>query len=282
MTGTDSKDIQSLIGRLNATFALKTLGSVSYFLGFEAHRTDSGLFLTQTKYIGDLLKKTNMIDCKPCDTPLSAGTKLTLAAGEPFSEPTLYRSVIGALQYLSHTRPDISFVVNKLSQFLVAPTQVHWLACKRVLRYLTGTITKGLWFKQGATSLNIEAYTDADWASCLDDRRSTSGNCLFLGGNLISWSSKKQHVVARSSTEAEYRSLSQVVTDVIWLKSLLTELGFPTSSPAVVWCDNMGANALALNPVYHSRTKHVEIDVHFIREKVASKEIEPRYVPTEF
>ncbi|KAL5791019.1 hypothetical protein ACOSQ2_005907 [Xanthoceras sorbifolium] len=234
MTGTDSKDIQSLIGRLNATFALKTLGSVSYFLGFEAYRTDSELFLTQTKYISDLLKKTNMIDCKSCDTPLSAGTKLTLAAGEPFSKPTLYRSVIGALQYLSHTRPDISFVVNKLSQFLVAPTQVHWLACKRVLLYLKGTITKGFWFKQGAASLNIKTYTDADWASCLDDRRSTSGNCLFLGGNLISWSSKKQHVVARSSTEAEYRSLSQVVTDVIWLKSLLTELGFPTSSPAVV------------------------------------------------
>ncbi|KAL5838605.1 hypothetical protein ACOSQ3_015774 [Xanthoceras sorbifolium] len=282
LTGTDSYQIQQLISKLNATFALKNLGSVSYFLGFETHRDVSGLFLTQTKYICDLLQKTNMLDCKPYDTPLSARTKLTLTAGAAFSDPTMYRSVIGALQYLSHTRPDISFVVNKLSQYLVSPTQVHWLACKRVLRYLKGSITRGLWFKKCAAALNIEAYTDADWESCFDDRRSTSGNCLFLGGNLICWSSKKQHVVARSSTEAEYRSMSQVITDIIWLKSLLAELGFSSPSPAVVWCNNMGANALALNPVYHSRTKHVEIDVHFIRENVASKEIEPRYVPTEF
>ncbi|KAL5827944.1 hypothetical protein ACOSQ3_019789 [Xanthoceras sorbifolium] len=280
LTGTYSKDIQHLIGRMNATFALKNLGSMSYFLDFEAHRDASRLFLTQTNYISDLLKKTNMIDCKPCDPPLSAGTKLMLATGELFSEPTLYQSVIGALQYLSHTRPDISFVVNKLSQFLVAPTQVHWLACKRVLRYLKGTITIGLSKVQLLSILKHTPTPILQVVLMIDGLQVVI--VFFFSGNLICWSSKKQHVVARSSTEAKYRSMSQVVTDVIWLKSLLAELGFLIFSPAIVWCDNMGVNALALNPVYHSRTKHVEIDVHFIREKITSKEIEPRYVPTDF
>ncbi|KAL5819398.1 hypothetical protein ACOSQ4_023240 [Xanthoceras sorbifolium] len=193
------------------------LGQVSYFLGFEAFRNSSGIYLTQTKYVHDLLLKTNMLNSKPCSTPICSNVKLSAASGAIFGEPSLYRSVIGALQYLTYTRPDISFAVNKLSQYLASLTTVHWQACKRILRYLKGSSDLGLLF-QSASSLGLEIYTDADWASCVDDRRSTSGCCVFLGPNLITWYSRKQNVVSKSSTEAEYRALSQAATEVLWLQ----------------------------------------------------------------
>lgn len=183
-----------------------------------------------------------------------ASSKLRLEGSPLFSNPSLYRSTIGALQYLTMTRPDISFSVNKLSQFLQNPTVEHWGACKRVLRYLKGTIGLGLHFKP-STHLKIEAYSDADWASSVDDRKSTTGYCVFLGGNLVNWCSKKQSSVARSSTESEYRSLASTATEVAWLQSLLKELGICVDDTAVIWCDNMGAQYLASNPVFHARTK---------------------------
>ena len=129
--------------------------------------------------------------------------------------------------------------------------------------------------------LSLEAFVDADWASCVDDRRSTSGNCLLLGGNLVSWSSRKQRVVARSSTEAEYRSMAQVTTDVLWLRSLLIEMRILDLQGSIIWCDNTGANSLSQNPLFHQRTKHIDIETHFICEKVASGEVDTRYIPTE-
>ncbi|KAL5808251.1 hypothetical protein ACOSQ3_028942 [Xanthoceras sorbifolium] len=172
---------------LNLKFALKTLGSIDYFLIFEAFRNAQGIYLTQTKYILNLLTKNNLLNSKPRDTPIYSSVKLSLDSGRPFTDPTLYRSTsctIGALQYLTYTRPDIDFAVNKLSQFLAAPTDIHWKACKRILRYLKRSAGLGLLFRP-APQLFVEAFTDADWASYPDDRRSTSGCCVFLGPNLI-------------------------------------------------------------------------------------------------
>ena len=169
ITGGDSSTITSLNHDLNLTFALKDLGPVRYFLGFEVSRTPSGLHLSQTKYASDLLSRTNLADAKPSPTLMCLGHKLYLSDSLLFYHPFLYHSTVGALQYLTHTRLDIAYTVNKLSQFLQAPTLAHWAACKRLLRYIKGTIHYGLSFHP-AKVFSLEGYSDADWATSIDDR----------------------------------------------------------------------------------------------------------------
>jgi histone deacetylase 1/2 len=208
--------------------------------------------------------------------------KLSREAGHPLGpdDAFSYRSLVGGLQYLTLTRPDLSFVVNKVCQFLSQPTTVHYEAVKRILRYVKGTLSTGLQF-QPTTSTMLDVYTDADWAGCPDDRRSTGGFAVFLGGNLVSWSSRKQPTVSRSSTEAEYKALANGTAEVVWIQSVLTELGVRQSRPPVLWCDNPGATYLSANPIFHARTKHIEIDFHFVREKVASGSLTVRFITSE-
>ncbi|KAH9744520.1 retrovirus-related pol polyprotein from transposon RE1 [Citrus sinensis] len=279
VTGSSTCLIQQVISNLQSTFALKDLGELNYFLGIQVVKNSSGLHLSQSKYIVDLLHKVNLQDCTPCSTPMAAGTSLTKSDSELFANATLYRSTIGALQSATLTRPEIAFSVNKLSQFLAAPTVNHWQACKRILRYLKGTLHLGLQFySHGVQSL--DCFSDADWASDKDDRRSIAGYCVFLGSNLVSWCSKKQAVVSRSSTESEYRALALAASEVLWMKSLLTELGVSLISTPVIWCDNQSAAALTSNPKFHARTKHIELDVHFLREKVANQSLQVSYIPS--
>jgi histone deacetylase 1/2 len=194
-------------------------------------------------------------------------------------DSTNYRSVVGALQYLTLTRPDICFSVNKVCQFLHAPTSVHWTAVKRILRYLQGTITHGLRISK-SDSMLVSAFSYADWAGCPDDRKSTGGFAVFVGSNLVSWTARKQPTVSRSSTEAEYKALANATAEVIWVHNLLTELGISHPKSASLWCDNLGATYLSANPIFHARTKHIEIDYHFVRERVAQKLLHIRFIPT--
>ncbi|RVW43373.1 Retrovirus-related Pol polyprotein from transposon RE1 [Vitis vinifera] len=279
VTGSDTAAITSLIAQLNSEFSLKDLGEVHYFLGIQVSHTNNGLHLSQTKYIRDLLQKTKMVHCKPARTPLPTGLKLRAGDGDPVEDLHGYRSTVGALQYVTITRPELSFSVNKVCQFMQNPTEEHWKAVKRILRYLQGTLQHGLHLKK-SSNLDLIGFCDADWASDLDDRRSTSGHCVFLGPNLISWQSKKQHTVSRSSTEAEYRSLAGLVAEITWLRSLLSELQLPLAKPPLVWCDNLSTVLLSANPVLHARTKHIELDLYFVREKVIRKEVEVRHVPS--
>jgi hypothetical protein len=218
-----------------------------------------------------------MVGAKPCKTPMQPGLILSKTYGTSLSNPFLYRTIVGALQYATITRPDLAFSVNKASQFISTPIDVHWQAVKRILRYVKGTLHHGLLLRH-SPQLCLNAYCDADWAGDPDDRRSTTGYVVYLGLNIVSWSSKKHVTVSRSSTEAEYRSLAMTTSELLWLQSLLTELGQLSTTMPVLWCDNLGATFLAANPVFHARTKHIELDFHFVREKLADKKLDVRFL----
>ncbi|CAN1822050.1 Retrovirus-related Pol polyprotein from transposon RE2, partial [Linum perenne] len=213
-----------------------------------------GMHLSQPKYIMELLAKAKLSDAKPVATPLY---KPVDDDDKLFEDPQLYRQLLGGLQYLHMTRPDISYATNRLAQSMHSPTMTNWMQLKRVLRYLK----------------------DADWAGDNKDRRSTSAYVAYLGSNIISWSSRKQRTVSRSSTEAEYRALATAASEVLWLTSLLKEVGCPLSTAPTIWCDNVGATYLTKNPVFHSRSKHL-IDFHFVRERVAAKQLHIAYIST--
>ena len=279
VTGPNPQACKDTISQLSNLFPIKDLGPLHYFLGIEVKRSSSGIFISQTKYILDLLKKSNMIGAKPCATPLSTSS---LDHESPLlSDPTEYRSLVGGLQYLTWSRPDLSFAVNLVCQFMHQPRESHLQAVKRILRYLKGSLELGLWFPKVSNPLSITAFSDADWAGCHIDRRSTGGFCIFLGSSLISWSAKKQPTVARSSTEAEYRSLANIAADISWICKLLVDVGLQLPCPPKIWCDNISAISLAKNPIFHARTKHVEIDYHYIREKVLSKAVSVHFISTQ-
>ena len=282
ITGSDVTVVQSIIERLNHEFTLKDLGALDYFLGLQVKKIAAGgLHLSQTKYVTDLLCKAKMQLAKSVSTPMTTGEKLISHGSEPVRDAKLYRSIVGALQYVTITRPELAFSVNKVCQFMQDPLELHWKAVKRILRYLSGTLDFGLELKAvPIEDLNLVGFSDADWASDPNDRRSTSGFCVYFGNNLISWSSKKQHTISRSSTEAEYRSLAALVAEITWIKSLLFELQVPILKTPIIWCDNLSTVMISANPVLHARTKHIEIDLYFVREKVLQKQIEVKHVPT--
>ncbi|RVW53098.1 Retrovirus-related Pol polyprotein from transposon RE1 [Vitis vinifera] len=233
-------------------YLTKDLGKLKYFLGIEITQSSSGVVLSQRKYALVILGETGMLNCKPVDTAMDPNVKLVPGQGEPLGDPGRYRQLIGKLNYLTITRPDISFPVSVVSQFLQSPCDSHWDAVIRILQYIKSTPGQ--------------------------DRRSTSGYCVFIGGNLISWKSKKQDVVARSSAKAEYRAMTLATCELIWLRHLLRELRFGKDEQMKLICDNQAALHIVSNLVFHERTKHIEVDCHFIREKIASKCVATSFV----
>jgi hypothetical protein len=266
ITGDDEVEISQLKENLSKEFEVKDLGQLKYFLGIEFARSPKGIVLSQRKYVLDLLSDTGMLGCRAASTPIDQNHKLCAHAGDTVDRES-YQKLVGRLIYLCHTRPDISYAVSVVSRYMHDPRSQHLEAVYRILRYLKGNPGKGLLFKKNG-HLNVDGYSDADWASCLDDRRSTSGYCVFVGGNLVSWRSKKQSVVSRSTAEAEYRAMSQGLCEMLWVSNLLAELKVLRKGPLNVWCDNKSAICMASNPVQHDRTKHVEIDRFFIKEKL--------------
>ncbi|XP_051149225.1 uncharacterized mitochondrial protein AtMg00810-like [Andrographis paniculata] len=278
LTGNNRSLLQQVIARTRTEFAIKDLGRLNYFLGLEVSYTSNGLFIGQAKYAHDILDRAQMLDCKLAATPLAAGTSLQ-STGSSFGDPTLYRSLVGALQYLTLTRPNLSFADNTVSQYLHSPTDEHFLAVKRILRYVKGTLHYGLHFTHHPKT-SVVGYYDADWARCLETCRSTYSYSIFFGGNLVFWSAKKQPTVARSSCESEYRALANIGAEVVWLLNLLKELHQSPTLPTTLFCDNRSAIFLGQNPASHKRAKHIDIDCHFIRELVSSGKLLTQFVPS--
>ena len=200
--------------------------------------------MSQQKYILDLLKETGMMGCRPANTPIDPNQKLRSEdKGDPV-DTTRYQRLVGRLIYLSHTCPDIAFAVSLVSQFMQSPHEEHLEVVHRILRYLKSTPGRGLFFKKTGQQA-IEVFTDADWAGSITDRKSTSGYCTFVWGNLVTWRSKKQDVVARSSAEADYRAMDQGVCEILWLKRILEELQLPMTLPMKLYCDNKAAISIS-------------------------------------
>ncbi|XP_022859623.1 uncharacterized protein LOC111380324 [Olea europaea var. sylvestris] len=232
ITGDDVGWIADLKLELAHRFEMKDLGALSYFLGIEIASSPRGYLLSQSKYTMDVIERVRLTDTKIADTPLESNARYSPSDGVPLTDHTLYCTIVGCLVYLTITRPNIAYVVYIVSKFVSAPTTVHWAAVVRILRYLRGTCFQNLLFSS-TSSLVVSAYSDVDWASSPTDRKSTTDFCIFLGDSLISWKSKKQTVVSRSSTEAEYRAMASTTTEIVWLRWLLADMTGTITPPFV-------------------------------------------------
>ncbi|XP_019176708.1 PREDICTED: uncharacterized protein LOC109172027 [Ipomoea nil] len=268
VTSPSSHLIQELKTFLDNTFKINDLGSLGYFLGIEAHMTIDSLNLCQRKYALDIIEEAGFLHSKPVDTPMVPGTRLTKEGGSLLKDPSGYRRLIGRLLYLTATRPDISYATQQLSQYVDSPTSDHLTAAHRVLRYIKKAPGQGLLYPRN-NKMELNVFLDSDWASCPETRKSIMGFCIFIGSALVSWRSKKQATVSRSSSEAEYRPLAATVCEVQWVHSLLHDLQIKPNKPAAVFCDSKSAIAIAENHVFHECTKHRDIDCHIVRERLS-------------
>jgi len=304
----DLDSVQSMKKKLNIHFEMSDLDPLSYFLGIAVTPDENGLHLSQERNAEEILRRFQFSSSHPCSTPVSPGTKLRKESGALLSQydATLYRSIVGSIMYLMlATRPDLSYAVGAVSQFSSAPSVDYLAALYHILRYIRGSahlqlhLTRCSAFEvihkaSSSTSTQphypkilwdteITGYSDSDWAGCLDSRHSTGAYIFLDGQSPVSWSSKKQATVALSSTKAEYMALTQATKEAIWLHFLLSEIldrQYKKLPSISIFADNQGCIALAHNPEYHARTKHIDIQHHFVREKVDAGEVSLEYTPT--
>ena len=237
------------------------------------------MFLSQRKYTLDILAETGLLGTKPARSPIDQNHRLALDDSPMYSDPVRYRRLIGRLIYLTITRPELCYSVHVLAQFMQCPREIHWEAATRILRYLKGHPGQGIFLRQNS-ALQLIAYCDSDWGACPLTRRSLTGYFIFLGGSPISWKTKKQHTVSRSSAEAEYRSMAFTCCELSWLKALLKSLGVSHSLPMRLYYDSQAALYIAANPVFHERTKHIEIDCHYMPHQIHAGNIAASHVRT--
>ncbi|KAJ4760696.1 Retroelement pol polyprotein-like [Rhynchospora pubera] len=279
IAGNNSEALKGFKQYLSSTFHMKDLGALKYFLGIEITRGPEGLFLCQRKYTLDILAESGLLGAKPAAFPIEQNHQLLNAIGPPMDDPERYRRIVGRLIYLTITRPELCYSVHVLAQFMQAPLQAHYDAAIRVLRYLKGNPGQGVVLRADS-DLRLYAYCDSDWASCPLTRRSLTGYFVMLGQSPISWKTKKQHTVSRSSAEAEYRSMATTACELTWLKSLLQFLGVSHTQPMKLFCDSQAAIHIASNPVFHERTKHIEVDCHYVRDSIRAGHITTSHVRT--
>ncbi|KAK4381916.1 Retrovirus-related Pol polyprotein from transposon RE1 [Sesamum angolense] len=279
ITGENEAEISCLRNDLSVRFEMKNLGEIGCFLGLEVKKTGHGFFISQRSYAKNLLDRFGMGESNGIATPMEPYLKLNKEEGQPLRDERKFRQLVGSLIYLTTTRPEIAFSVSVISQFMQSPRSSHLDAAKRILRYIKGSLDYGLLYKN-SNDFKLKGFTDADWVGDASDRRSTSGYCFNIGSAVVSWCSKKQSTVALSSTEAEYMAATIATQECIWLKRLIGDIYGKVNYTVPIECDNESAIRLASNPVFHGRTKHVEIHHHFVREKVLNQEVELKGIHT--
>ncbi|KAD5960655.1 hypothetical protein E3N88_12127 [Mikania micrantha] len=260
----DPKLCDDFTALMTKTFEMSAMGELQFFLGLQIKQKSDGIFIHQSKYTKELLKKFDLQNCKPCSNPMSSTTQLDADLKGPSVDETLYRCMIGSLMYLTASRPDIMFATCVCARFQATPKESHLIAVKRIFRYLQGTQSLGIWYSTGQ-SCKLVAFSDSDYAGCKLSRKSTSGGCQFLGNCLVSWQSKKQTSVATSTAEAEYIAAASCTSQILWLQSQLLDYGIQELKTPLLM-DSASALCIVKNPVQHSRTKHIEIRHHFIRD----------------
>lgn len=279
LNGNDNAFIAHVKSVLHSAFTIKDLGLIKYYLGLEVHRTDQGMFLHQHKFIHDLVLEAGLSDAKPLSLPVDFNIKLSTHEGVLLDNPSLYRKFVGKLLYLSVSRPDITYIVHHLSQFIQTPRVPHMLVVQRVLRYLKGTAYHGL-YVSARSNLHLNVYCDSDWGACNDSYRSIIGMCLLLGTSLVSWQSRKQKVVSRSTAEAKLLAIADTSCEISWLFLLLSELHIPQYPPIVIHSDNSAALDIASDPIFRTKRKYFTLDCHFVHEQVQLHLINPVFIPS--
>ncbi|GJX84901.1 putative ribonuclease H-like domain-containing protein [Tanacetum coccineum] len=264
---------------MKSRFQMSSMGELTFFLGLQVKQKEDGIFISQDKYVAEILKKFDFANVKTASTPIETQKPLTKDEEAADVDVHLYRSMIGSLMYLTASRPDIMFAVCACSRFQVTPKTSHLNVVKRIFRYLKGKPKLGLWYPR-VSSFDLEAYSDSDYARANLDRKSTTGGCQFLGRRLISWQCKKQTIVATSTTEAEYVAAANCCGQVLWIQNQMLDYGFNFMNTKI-YIDNESTICIVKNPVFHSKTKHIEIRHHFIRDAYEKKLIQVLKIHTD-
>jgi hypothetical protein len=280
ITGDKEQLVEEFKTNIKDKFEMNELGLLTYFLGMEVTQSDQGYFLYKKCFSLKILNNFAMANCKPVSTPMIQGQKLIKEDRAPKTDGKAYRSLVGSLLYLTATRPDILFAVNYLSRFMQNPSQIHFLAAKRVLRYLKGTVGFGMHFVK-SSSVNLVGFSDSDWGGSDEGMMSTSGYCFAMGNSVFCWNSKKQSVVAHFTAEAENIAAYVAAKQLIWLRKMLSDLDCNHQNSTVLFCDNTSAIAISKNSVFHDMTKHMKIKFHAIRQFQQEGELELRYCTSE-
>ncbi|GKB06044.1 putative ribonuclease H-like domain-containing protein, partial [Tanacetum coccineum] len=264
---------------MKGRFQMSSMGELTFFLGLQVKQKADGIFISQDKYVAEILKKFDFVNVKTASTPIE--TQKPLVKDEEASDVDvhLYRSMIGSLMYLTASRPDIMFAVCACSRFQVTPKTSHLSAVKRIFRYLKGKPKLGLWYPR-VSLFDLEAYSDSDYAGANLDRKSTTGGCQFLGRRLISWQCKKQTIVATSTTEAEYVAAASCCGQVLWIQNQMLDYGFNFMNTKI-YIDNESTICIVKNPIYHSKRKHIAIRHHFMRDAYEKKLIQVLKIHTD-
>jgi hypothetical protein len=276
---TNQKSCEEFSRVMMQKFKMSMMDELNYFLGFQVKQFKERTFISQTKYTQDLLKRFGMKDAKPTKTPMGSDGHLDLDKGGKSVDQKAYRPMIGPLLYLCASRPDIMLSVCMYARFQFDPKECHLVTVKRILRYLVHMSCFEIWYPKGFT-FDLIGYSDSDYAGCKVDRKSTSGTCQFLGRSLVSWSSKKQTYVALSIVEAEYVVAGKCCAQLLWMRQTLQDFGYNLSKVPLL-CDNETAIRLVDNPVEHSRTKHIDIRHHFLRDHHQRGDIDVCHINTE-